>query len=193
MNRIILSLSLASFTAMALFLGSCKEDDPCEEVTCLNDGTCDDGNCICEEFYYGATCGVRCVNGDYGDTCACNSGYEGTECDTEMRAKFLGTYSVYETCLTSTQDYNYTGTITEGEDGLLSIAINNFRDDDTYAPVVAQLTNRTEFVIEAQKPKGTQEVTGSGYFVPTMDTIVIEYELQASSGSNKEVCTLKLY
>ena len=42
--------------------------DPCDDVDCGN-GVCDDGTCICD------------------------AGYEGLNCETEIRAKYLGTYS----------------------------------------------------------------------------------------------------
>jgi hypothetical protein len=51
-----------------LFLSSCKDD--CKDVTCNNGGTCIEG------------------------TCDCLTGYEGAECSTETRAKFIGTYTV---------------------------------------------------------------------------------------------------
>lgn len=44
------------------------EEDPCENVDCSNHGNCSDGNCLCD------------------------SGYEGSNCGIETRAKFLGTY-----------------------------------------------------------------------------------------------------
>ncbi len=49
---------LALFFTMALFQ-SC-EDDPCEGVTCLNDGICLDGTCDCSTGYSGADCGTHC-------------------------------------------------------------------------------------------------------------------------------------
>ena len=49
---------LALFLTVALFQ-SC-EDDPCEGVTCLNDGICLDGTCDCSTGYSGADCGTHC-------------------------------------------------------------------------------------------------------------------------------------
>ena len=51
-----------------LLMASCATD-PCMDVTCLNASTCSDGTCLCTDWY------------------------EGTDCGTEQRTKFLGTYS----------------------------------------------------------------------------------------------------
>lgn len=37
-------------------LTGCKEDDPCENITCLNDGYCANGSCVCPEGYEGSDC-----------------------------------------------------------------------------------------------------------------------------------------
>ena len=50
-----------------LFLASCS--DPCDDVNCGANGSCDDGICNCDEWF------------------------EGTNCETETRGKFLGTWN----------------------------------------------------------------------------------------------------
>ena len=50
-----------------LALASCTTD-PCSDVTCYNDGVCDDGTCMCADWY------------------------EGTDCSAEERAKYYGDY-----------------------------------------------------------------------------------------------------
>tara|TARA_B110000114_G_C14936660_1_gene334664 strand:- start:137 stop:619 length:483 start_codon:yes stop_codon:yes gene_type:complete len=51
-----------------LALGSCTTD-PCVDTTCYNDGVCDDGTCMCTDWY------------------------EGMDCSTEERAKYYGSYT----------------------------------------------------------------------------------------------------
>jgi len=51
-----------------LILLSCTKD-PCLDVTCYNGGQCDDGTCMCTDWY------------------------EGTSCETEQRSKYFGTYT----------------------------------------------------------------------------------------------------
>lgn len=66
MKKSLLSF-LAGAAIFAVSLSSCTSD-PCKDVNCGTNGTCVEGNCECDP------------------------GYEGTSCETEMRAKFLGTY-----------------------------------------------------------------------------------------------------
>ncbi|GAB4384355.1 MAG: hypothetical protein Kow0075_16380 [Salibacteraceae bacterium] len=188
-----LKYTLWGIAFIALVTACNRNNDPCENVVCSNGGVCSEGICLCEEYYYGPYCDNYCVNGEFDSTCVCNTGYEGEACETEEREKFVGTHSVHEECITSTQDYFYTVVIKEGNQGIRSIEIHNFRDDETYAPVEAYLTSSTEFVIDPQKPKGSQELSGNGYINDTRDTIIINYELKASQGSNKEICTMRLY
>lgn len=63
-------LSLAAAMTLGLAsLNSCTEDK-CKDVTCENGGACLEGVCDCED------------------------GYEGTNCQTETRVAFYGSYSV---------------------------------------------------------------------------------------------------
>jgi hypothetical protein len=60
------NLFTISLFAFILFLVSCT--DPCENITCENEGFCEEGTCICE------------------------AEYEGENCETEIRTKFYGKY-----------------------------------------------------------------------------------------------------
>lgn len=51
---------------LALFLYGCDE---CRDVNCGNNGICDNGNCNCDD------------------------GYEGDECENEIRTKFIGVWT----------------------------------------------------------------------------------------------------
>jgi hypothetical protein len=47
------------FLALLVILLGCKKDnqpDPCAGITCLNGGTCANGQCVCTQGYTGANC-----------------------------------------------------------------------------------------------------------------------------------------
>lgn len=88
--RKIKSLALLTAVMGILSIASCTKD-PCADVSCGN-GTCDDGTCLCE------------------------TGYEGSSCNTEMRQKFYGAYYGTMTIANQTQTaaiqvYSYNGNI----------------------------------------------------------------------------------
>lgn len=60
--------NLSILLTAALIMISCAKD-PCKDVVCLNDGTCLDGTCLCDDWYEGEDCGI------------------------EERAKYYGTYN----------------------------------------------------------------------------------------------------
>lgn len=47
---------LLSIILLSAGLITCKDEDPCEAITCLNDGTCVNGTCQCTERYTGPDC-----------------------------------------------------------------------------------------------------------------------------------------
>lgn len=75
---------IVGFGALTLaLLGSCKQEviQSCDMVACAA-GNCVDGRCKCD------------------------SGYTGKQCETETRAKFIGTFSGHEACsITGPFDY----------------------------------------------------------------------------------------
>lgn len=87
----IVGIGLASMTACT---------DLCKDVNC-NNGTCVEGDCVCD------------------------TGYEGTNCETAIRAKFLGTFNVTETCDSGSDSYAVT--VSAGT-GINDVVINNLYD-----------------------------------------------------------------
>lgn len=79
----------------ALFVISCKTD-PCKDKVCGTAGTCSEGICICDTGYEQDSIGA---------------------CNTEIRAKFLGNYSMKESCMKVSDSTVYIATH--------SIVINN--------------------------------------------------------------------
>jgi len=115
----LIQFSLLVGLSAALAFSGCKkeEDDPCKNVVCQNGGTCNGGSC------------------------ACASGYEGSTCGTEMRAKFIGQYN---------------GTITCSGAAITSVVFND--GVDTWVGTV----NGTSINIATQTLSGGVTVSGSG-------------------------------
>jgi hypothetical protein len=99
MKKSLLSF-LAGAAIFAVSLSSCTSD-PCKDVNCGTNGTCVEG------------------------TCSCDAGYEGTNCGTEVRTKFLGTYTVAEDCSASAAS-SYIATITADATSIQKVKITNF-------------------------------------------------------------------
>ena len=93
LNNIFRSAFLMLFLIMLSFQ-ACKED-PCAGITCLNNGVCSTGNCICPNGYSGARCEIldgnicgnvicqnngQCVDG----LCECPDGWTGADCSIEQ-------------------------------------------------------------------------------------------------------------
>ncbi|HRI01987.1 MAG TPA: calcium-binding EGF-like domain-containing protein [Saprospiraceae bacterium] len=76
-----------------LFIFSCKKD-PCEGISCLNGGACNDGTCVCPDGYSGQFCEKKvdpcltltCLNGGYCENgaCKCPPGYYGKNCELKV-------------------------------------------------------------------------------------------------------------
>jgi hypothetical protein len=92
MKKIIMTLmTVASFATITTITSCNKEEDACKNVTCQNSGTCVDG------------------------TCDCTVGYEGTNCETEARTKYLGAFNGNEVCTTGNSVVSVTVTTVAGD------------------------------------------------------------------------------
>src|SRR2546421_8302190 len=97
----IFGMSILTVIAVAtvMFINACTSD-PCKDVVCQNGG--------------------NCVSG----TCVCTAGYEGTNCETESRAKFLGSYTAHDVCSVS-GTFDYSPIIATSSNGVTTVTVNN--------------------------------------------------------------------
>jgi len=60
-SKVLLGFAVTTLLLTATVLNSCKKEEPdlCEGVTCLNGGTCVNGECDCPEGYTGPDCGKQ--------------------------------------------------------------------------------------------------------------------------------------
>lgn len=97
-------------------------------------------------------------------TKTCDEGYEGDDCKTEVREKFVGQFKGDETCTVGTD--NYTITVAKGSTDVLTLVINNaYNQGFTVSGKVSgsTLTIEEQTVGSAgSKLKGTGTLSGDG-------------------------------
>ncbi len=122
MNKII-----GLFAGVLLILSSCNTDE-CKDVVCGDQGNCVAGICECLAGYEQDVDGL---------------------CNTEIREKFIGSWTVTDAC-TASSSSSYTVTTTKNNTILLDLNITNFWDVFN-ASVVANVNGST-FNIPRQEP-----------------------------------------
>ncbi|MFT4981064.1 MAG: hypothetical protein ACI9UR_000911 [Bacteroidia bacterium] len=152
-NRILQILGVAAVATIGMV--SCTTD-ACKDVNCGISGTCLDGACICDD------------------------GYEGTNCDTEERAEFIGTYNVTESCTSG--DFSYSLTVTTSATGVTSIIVTNFGDFDVNVNGIVSGNN----VTFASQTVGGGTFSGTG----TVSGQVLTITYNVTAGSSVDNCTM---
>lgn len=162
----------AAFIAggMMFSFSACTEEDPCKDVACVN-GTLTE---------VGSSC-----------TCACEVGYEGDDCTTLTRSKFLGTWGVTEDCSQSAAA-TYSVTISSSPNGNDQVLISNFWD--AFGSAVVATVDGDQLTIASQEPDNDDYfVNGSGTITTTngVSTITITYNVEdrTQTPTVTDVCT----
>ena len=169
--------------ALILSLSACT--DECDDITCENGGTCDEGDCTCTANYFGERCTDLCVNGTYASgTCACDAGYEGDGCDTESRSNWVGNFNADDNC-----GFTYANTISNGTN-VDEISISDFAGFDN-ATITAQITTPTTITIDQQTDAAGRAFVGSGTLSSTGNTVTISYTVTFSDNTS-ETCVATL-
>ncbi|MCB0527273.1 MAG: hypothetical protein KDC61_16905 [Saprospiraceae bacterium] len=104
MSKKLFLLPALLLGAFMMFTPACSDEDLCKDVDCGANGTCFDGDCVCDVGYEIGASGL---------------------CDTESRVKFYGNYNVTETC--DTGNGSYASAISAGT-SIDEINISNFGD-----------------------------------------------------------------
>ncbi|KAK3584841.1 hypothetical protein CHS0354_005699 [Potamilus streckersoni] len=103
--------------------GQCQLIDSCKNITCANNGTCNNGSCMCKVGFTGFTCqhsiddclsnpcqkGGICIDGYLSYTCQCAKGFNGTNCESNID-NCVGncTSNGSSSCMDLVDDYNCT-------------------------------------------------------------------------------------
>ena len=142
-----------------LFFASCTKDE-CKDVTCDNGGVC--------------TAGV----------CDCTTGYEGTNCETKMNAKFVASYNGADVCASGS--YTYTATIAASSTNIASgLIINNFGGFGSSFTAIATVDGNN-ITIPSQTVNGLA-ISGSGTINSAGTTLQLTYS--ADDGVDTDNCT----
>jgi len=121
---------------------------------------------------------VSCGDDDKDNTC--NTGYEGKDCKTLSRDKFVGVWKLDETCTQGTD--NYTLTITAGSNGDLSLIMTNVYNQNFTATATITASNSIKF---DGTSAGNVSFNGNGTY--ELDgTISISYSV--NDGTNSNTC-----
>jgi len=159
----ILLLSLSSFAAFFLLLVTSCNRDQCKTVVCAYNGVCNGGACICQ------------------------SGYEGSNCETITRNKYLGDWSVFEKGSTSNAAQYFVSIV--ATDNVSQVAIVNFNNYFT-VPILANVTGDT-LVIFNQHADG-KIVFGTGYIYSNANVTYQQYDAISLSYEVVDTATLRV-
>lgn len=139
--------------------------DLCKDVNC-NDGACVEGDCVC------------------------NTGYEGTNCETEQRAKFVGNYTLDENC-PSGPVTGWGASISNSGSGVTKVTITGFGGFECPDEItVIGTVNGTDVTIDSGQSfcAGTLSITsGSGTMNASGTVLTVTYTY--SIGGQSETCT----
>jgi len=157
MRRLILFFSLTAF------LFACS--DPCADVNCGANGTCDEetGSCICDPWF------------------------EGTNCEIETRGKFLGTWNSTSNCNLGNNNTDPTWTLSSGPtpeafilqsvDVLSNRIIEATLTSDTEATITSFMAGETTFTGNIAFVNDTRLVMDIN-FVNSMQNVDCSYSME---------------
>jgi hypothetical protein len=114
-------------------------------------------------------------------TKTCDPGYEGDDCKTEIRAKFIGQYAGPETCTVGTD--NYTITVGRSSTDALKITFANVYNQ-AYTAVAT--VDGSSFTVETQNVATDVTVAGTGTL--SGNTLTFTYTI-VTVGAASNTCT----
>lgn len=148
-----------------LFNLSCK-DEPCDSITCLNDGSCNDGKCTCEQPF------------------------EGEFCEKLEREKFIATYQGRLDCPSGLFDVSVglSSSSSSNSRVVINFPANVFSPQPT--PVVAEIAKRKISILTNHV---SNQVTFNGQGEINESATVIEMSISFKFPDfDAENCSLKM-
>lgn len=157
MSKKLFFLPALLLGAFLMFTPACGDSDPCKDVDCGANGTCFEGECVC------------------------NVGFEGATCSDAWSAKFVGSYLGFDNVTATTTvppdqtalgKYNLTKpaviTAKTGTSANTVISISNFGGFDSFVEATISLANAsdisaTKITINFTDPSG-RKFAGTGTY-----------------------------
>ena len=103
----------------------------------------------------------------------CESGYEGSNCTTEARAKYYATYS--GTAVTNGNNASVDCIITQGTSGIHSLIVQGGLTNGVGLEAILATNNDGTFVINPQVINSSFTVSGSGLFSGNNVNVTLNY------------------
>jgi len=151
-------MTIGAFSAVTYT--SCNKDE-CKDVVCQNGGTCNDGNC------------------------ACATGYEGTTCGEEVRAKVLKTWTAKDTDVSDNSSLpTYSAIISKGT-GVTDVLISKLSDSYFTKDVKGTITGTTVTIPSQTPDNDNYKVEGTLSYNSTDKTITATYTITNPLGVTK--------
>lgn len=149
------TLLMASFLTVGIFstvvFTSCN-GDKCKDTVCNNGGTCNESD----------------------GSCSCAVGYEGSNCETLSKTKFIKSWSASDA--TGGNALVYTCAIATGANANAVIIANDFSDDYFVNNIAATVDKNTITIATQQPDNDGYEVWGTGTF--SSNTISWTYSIR---------------
>lgn len=165
MKSFIKALSFAA--VFGLFTTAC-ETDPCKDVVCGDHGSCLEGVCNCENGYEKDSAGL---------------------CNTEIRAKFQGSWTVSDNCSQS-GTASYTVSVTASTANILEVKITNFWGSFVNQGT-ATIDGNTINIARQEPDADLFFISGSGTINAANNSIAWNYNISDETGAAPvvDVCT----
>lgn len=149
-------LAVGAFTMVTYT--ACTKDE-CKDVVCNNGGTCVTG------------------------TCNCATGYEGTTCETAVRAKFLKTWAASDKDITDNKNLPTYSSIIVADAGITEIKISKFSDSYFTNDVKATVNGNTITIASQQPDNDKYYVEGSATYNSADKKLTWTYTITDPLGS----------
>lgn len=192
-KRFTFALSIIVLLFCIVIYSACTKtpSDTCENLSCLNGGTCTNGKCVCPTGFIGTNCelndpclNVTCQHGGTcsGGTCSCPTGYEGAYCETRSRDKFVGTYKGSEACTIGSDNYVITLAAQTDETKLTLTNLYNYS-----IPLTATCTLVATDSFTFSGANGKMVYSGTGRLTAT--SLILRYTISNNGTTNACVFT----